>query len=122
MQFVSAPNDPATMMKDRLVSENELVEIGVFRVMYGYRVRAGFVGQPWCEIDWCCGDRPNHILSMYTAIFLLLRRRPESRDCFCGIPRESDIKPYWKDLDFCQEITNLLLKQPDIVEARKVHL
>ena len=44
MKLSYAPDDLRTMLCHRHVSENGLVEIGVYRVAYGWRVRAGFVG------------------------------------------------------------------------------
>lgn len=118
LKLLPAPDDPLVSgLHQRLVSENSLVEMGVYPVLYGWRVRAGFVGNHASEIDWCCGDRLNQIWSHYTAIYLFLRRRPEDRDCFEGLPRTSEIKPCWKDEEFEKKLTAAMLTIPEVTQT-----
>lgn len=120
MKLISTTDDSNTMLTQRLVSEHGLVEIGIYRVIFGWRVRAGFVGRPWCQIDWCCGNDPGQLWSHYVALTLLLRRRDETDDCFRGIPECSAVKPCFKDVEFEQRLTDLMLAVPGISEKQSI--
>ena len=115
MKFQSAPDDSETGLINRLVSESGLVEIGIYRVLFGSRIRAGFVGDPVCQIDWCCGDVQHRLWSHYVAIYLILSRRDETTDCFQNIPPTSVIKPCWKDEKFEQRLTDIMLDVPGVL-------
>lgn len=104
MKFKPAPEDACTMMFNRLVSENELVEIGCFRVGYGWRVRAGFVGDPCVFLDWCAGANWKDVERLYSLCFAVLSNREENRECFNGLPPYSKIKPFFLDLDFVEVV------------------
>jgi hypothetical protein len=107
MKLLHSPNDPKTMMFHRLESENGLVEMGVYRVAYGWRVRAGFTGKNFCELDWCGGGNWKDVERLYSLCCAILSNRKESSDCFEDIPPHSTIKPFHLDLKFVQIIGNL---------------
>lgn len=118
MQLISKQDDTGVSnLIHRMESENGLVEIGVFEDGKVNRVRAGFVGIPESRIDWHCGTNPRHMWSMYAAIYLLMRRRPENEFCFDGIPEASKIEPYYKDDEFGQKITDVMLSTKKPIEA-----
>lgn len=102
MKFKSAPEDAYNKMFHRHVSENELVEIGVYRVAYGWRVRAGFLGDPCVCLDWCGGGNWADVERLYSLCFAVLLKREENIHCFEGLPSHSMIKPFYLDLDFVQ--------------------
>ena len=115
MKFQNAPNDVTnTGLILRVVSETGQVEVGVYPVLFGYRIRAGYVGEPYCMIDWCCGDSEQMLHSHYISLLLILHRREEDACCFEGIPRSSSIKPCWKDKAFTSSLTALLLEDQAI--------
>lgn len=118
MNLFKAEDDPhGTGLTQRMVSENGLVEMGVYPVLFGSRIRAGFVGEPCCVLDWCCGDSEKHLLSHYTAVYLYLRRRSEDRSCFDGLPEVSSVKPCWRDEEFEKRLTKAMLSTPNITQA-----
>jgi hypothetical protein len=80
----------------RLVSDDGKIEMGIYPVIFGFRVRAGYVGDLGCNIDWCCGADHRMLLFAYNACKKLL----EEKGNFGGIPPISEIKPYFKDSDF----------------------
>jgi len=53
------------------------IELGVYRVLFGYRVRAGYIGNGYCDIDYCCGDDPVMISRVYSAVLTILSNRDE---------------------------------------------
>ena len=107
MKLSYAPDDLGTMLFHRQVSENGLVEIGVYRVAYGWRVRAGFVGEYCCVLDWCGGGNWKDVERLYSLCYAILSDREESRDCFEGIPPHSTVKPFYLDLDFVKIVGRL---------------
>lgn len=105
MIFKSAPDDPFNSLIHRLVSENELVEIAVYRVLYGWRVRAGFVGSPFVELDWCGGGNWKDVERLYSLCLAVLSKREEGLDCFKELPMCSSVKPFYLDLDFVKLVS-----------------
>ena len=104
MKFKPAPEDAWTMMFHRLVSENELVEFGVYRVAYGWRVRAGFTNEPCVWLDWCGGGNWADVERLYSLCFAILSNREENRECFQGLPSYSTVKPFYLDLKFLEVV------------------
>lgn len=121
MKLINVNDDPhGTGLINRMESEGGLVEVGVYPVLFGARIRAGFVGFPYCEIDWCCGDSQRHLNSHMMAVCLFLMRREENMDCFDGLPETSRIKPCWKDEDFEKRLTEAMLSVPGITQSQGV--
>ena len=114
MKMNTAPDCCTTGLKFRLISQGGMVEMGMYPVLFGKRLRAGFVGEPVCEVDWCCGDSETHFWSAYIALGLLLHRRIEDHGCFEGIPRASEIKPYYRDESFLNNLTQLMMEAPNV--------
>lgn len=119
MKFIEAEDDIAANLFCRRVSENGLVEIGVARVLFGYRVKAGFCGSLIYAIDWCAGAQWHHVESLYTMCINALSARDESKSCFQGIPGCSRIKPYFNDEQFIKDVASLI---PETQEAITVKL
>ena len=90
-----------TGLTTRLSSENDVVHIGTFRVMYGWRVRAGFCKESYgMRLDWCGGANWKDVERLYSLLYAILSSREESDDCFDDLPGCSHIKPFYKDHDF----------------------
>ena len=101
----------------RLVSEDGKIEMGIYPVMYGYRVRAGYVGKMVCELDWCGGDDQSQLELLYSICKNIL----ESKGNFDNIPIRSDIKPFYKDAKFVEEINSLTTKPLEIVKLEPLY-
>lgn len=99
-----APDEDHTGMFQRLVSENQLVEMGIYRVMFGYRVRAGFVGSKGVELDWCGGGNWADVERLYAICKTILSKREENRDCFENLPGQSEVKPFFNDISFTTKV------------------
>ena len=104
MQLKTTFDDPDTMLFHRLESENGLIEMGVYRVMYGHRVRAGFIGKMCCELDWCGGGNWKDVERLYSLCQAILLKREESKTCFDGLPSCSEIKPFFNDPKFVKVV------------------
>jgi len=108
MIFTEADDDEYNQLTHRRVSMCGRVEIGVYRVLYGYRIRAGFVGCPACELDWCAGDDWLEVQVLYSICLGILAQRPNAEECFDHIPRSSAVKPYFRDARFVSRLRELL--------------
>lgn len=71
------------------------VEIGVYRVIFGYRVRAGYIGSGIYHLDYCCGADQEWVRRVYNIVLTVLSARDEA-GAFAGFP-EQTIKPMDKD-------------------------
>lgn len=98
MEFKSS--EPTENFIFREISENEIVEIGVYPVLFGFRVRAGFIKNDFFHIDWCCGNNQFVIERMFTILKLILEKREEDAYCFRLLLPNSKIKPFYNDPDF----------------------
>jgi hypothetical protein len=88
-------------------SESNLIFIGLYRTMYGVRIRAGFKDLPSCHVDWCCGDSVEIVNSFFNRLISILEKRKEDLDAFKNIPLLSDIKPLHKDTIFTEKIISI---------------
>lgn len=104
MIFSPAPDSPKTGLIYRLQSFGGRVEVGVYPVIFGWRVRAGYGGSDYCELDWCCGGNIISAFTMRDVLLRYLRKLKSSRDCFAGLPETSRIKPLFRDLDFLNKV------------------
>lgn len=105
MKLISAKDDELTQLFHRKVSENGLVEMGVYRVLFGWRVRAGFVGNWMCELDWCGGSDWKNVERLYSICHAILSQRDENLECFRNLPMFSKVKPFFMDLEFVDIVT-----------------
>lgn len=116
MKLNPAPDDHyATMLFHRQVSENGLVEMGVYRVAYGWRVRAGFVGDMGCVLDWCGGGNWKDVERLYSICYAILLGKEANRQCFDDLPHYSTIKPFFLDHDFTKTVVELASKNFELM-------
>lgn len=87
------PTEDENYLTHRMTSGR--VEIGVYRVIFGYRVRAGYVGSGFYHIDYCCGADQDWIRRVYAAVLTVLTAR-EEQDAFKGFPVQT-YKPMSED-------------------------
>lgn len=104
--FVSAPDNMENQMTN--IYQMGEIEIGKFRVMFGWRLRAGFIGNDAVELDICCGDKAEAYDDMLKKVCAIIQYNVgKSKDPFYGIPSYSKIKPYFNDIVFCQKINDI---------------
>lgn len=109
INFIAAPS--YINLVQRVISEDNKIEIGVLPVIYGFRVRAGYVGAGGCEIDWCCGNLQSMVELGYFVCKKLL-----SQGCsFSDMPSSSRIKPFYKDMPFIEWLFSKL-DDSDVIE------
>lgn len=106
MKLISAPDNMGLFF--RQTDESKTIEFGVWRVMFGYRVRAGFVNEASVCWDWCAGNDLKSLSFLYTIAEQILLSREVSRAAFEGVPEHSDIKPYFNDFKFVGAIMSAI--------------
>lgn len=115
MKFIEQPDNPKLGWSNYRVSEGGLVHIGVYPVIFGYRVRAGFTDDVWgVNLDWCGGSDWNHVTHLYRIALSVLGIRAEDRSCFDGLPGSTTKKPFYLDADFMVTTAKLLDEVPEI--------
>jgi len=100
-----APYDPWIGLHHRLVSEHNLIQMGVYPVNFGHRVRAGFVDDKYgVLLDWCAGGKWKDVERLYSLLHGILSAREENDACFHGLPGHSNIKPFYNDPEFVNAV------------------
>ncbi len=125
MKLIDHPFDPALEWHHCKISENSYVRMGIYKVIYGWRVRAGFVHDKWgCTLDWCGGANWTDIEKLYSLCYAILSKRDEENSCFEGLPQVSSIKPFYKDDDFVKIVGEaagdfelISLERPNLFEV-----
>lgn len=72
--FTEQPDDDALLYR-RTYQINELttIEIGIYPMLYGYRVRVGLSGDMFYFVDYCCGDQLFWINTIYSLVLHKLK-------------------------------------------------
>jgi hypothetical protein len=117
MKFLETQHDPGSVWSDWMNyrrSEGGGVHLGVYRVMYGFRVRAGYTGDLMgCTLDWCGGANWKDVERLYSLCLAILSQKEEpgekwrNAEVFRGIPPHSNVKPFYNDPDFVQKVCEL---------------
>ena len=102
----------------RLVTDDGRIEMGIYPVIFGYRVRAGYVDRMSYELDWCGGDKQEDLELLYSIMKNIL----EKNNSFTGVPMKSTIKPFYNDHLFVDFINSLVTKPLEIVKLKPLHL
>ena len=90
-----------------MVSEDNKVWVGIYRVMFGYRVRAGYMSTltEYAECDWCCGASRVCLMVTYNLMQFLLDDLGYAPN---DLPSSSRIKPWPLDEEFAKKLDVLL--------------
>lgn len=113
--FFELPDEPEEIL-DRLYGYRD-IKVGRARVIYGYRLRAGYIDDgTWYDLDICCGDKDEVYNEMFEKVCTIVKYNFEHElPPFSGIPSHSHIKPYPKDPQFCETIDKLYEKCSKLV-------
>lgn len=135
MKFNSKDTDPHLFY--RMESEDGKVEIGVYPTIYGFRVRAGIVGNGIYELDYCCGANITEIETVYSIVLSILSAREIpvglskielASKAFENFPIQ-EVKPMHNDPD-CLFTLNMMVvdlplisvKTPDVHKKKSEYL
>lgn len=108
MRFTETnPNENYDVM--RYVSENGVWEMGVYRVIFGYRVGAGLATSGCREVVYCAGANPEHVHEIRDLVRDILQAFPESErgHRISALLPSFEIKPIHKDATCVPELRRL---------------
>lgn len=120
--MIKAPDNLPDEICCRYIDEKHNVEIGIHMVMFGWRIRAGYIGDCWCQLDYCCGNDPRMVQYMLSVCKSIL----EKNNCDFDIFPRQDIKPIINDPVCFIKLTELsghgdfeMVDIPDLVKLRR---
>ena len=94
-----SPYDKSTGLHKRKVSNCGKYEMGIYPVMFGFRIRAGIVDDGYCPVDYCGGDDLTLINLIYHCILAIIENRSANgEDPFKDLPVQSS-KPMNNDFE-----------------------
>ena len=107
INFVSAGVDilEDNHFSEVLISLDNKIVIGEYRVIFGWRIRGGYLGNQWYEFDLCCGAQEKDYLFLKEKIIKKIQSNPIENP-FKDIPNITDRKPYMNDDKFLDLIEN----------------
>lgn len=94
------PPDKENQIYSRLETEDGKIFMGIHPVLFGARIRCGYVGDHGVILDWCCGDDNAIIALTYDVVRSFLERGGDIRK----LPPVSDPKPWYKDDNFSEQV------------------
>ncbi len=51
-----------------------VIEVGITPMMYGYRIRAGVIGDGYCHLDYCAGPDHKEVETIYSLVLTILTK------------------------------------------------
>src|SRR5688572_28895435 len=95
------------LLTDAIYSTYKNLWVGKLKMLFGYRLRAGYLNNNLCcELDICCGPLKKFYDELHHKVLLIINNNPLHQP-FRNIPPSSKIKPYYNDIDFCNCIDDL---------------
>lgn len=70
--------------------ESERWELGIYRVIFGYRVRANIKDDMWCPVDYCAADNTSFLIQLFAVMEIIMSQLPEDTDAswlFRALPK-----------------------------------
>lgn len=96
-QFEDAPFNSHSCLHKMKVSKDSKFEIGIYTVMFGFRIRAGLHNKMFVEVDYCGGADPTMINLIYNCMLAIMEERiSKGEHPFKGLPIQ-DVKPMIND-------------------------
>lgn len=76
MRFTPAEPDDHYQF-GHLISKGGRWEMGIYPVLFGYRVRAGLIGSMCCSVDYCAANQTDFLLQLFVTVLSILESLPE---------------------------------------------
>jgi hypothetical protein len=109
MTFTPANPNPDAGCVREWHSDTGVVSVGVFRVVFGWRVVAWFTGTDYFNVNWCCGADPHAAQTVMRLLMAILANREEGPDALADLP-EMRVKPFYNDIAWLRAVLAL---EPD---------
>jgi len=79
MKYIKVSDDPPNLYF-RFESEDGKIEVGIYPVMYGYRIRAGYKGNMYYHLDLCAGDIQSNVEILLSVVLNILEQNIKFED------------------------------------------
>ena len=80
------------------------IEIGIYPVLFGFRIRVGYVGSSFLSVDYCAGDRQYHIEEIYSMVLHILKTQDtQDLDVFPSFK----VKPIFNDRECIEKLRQM---------------
>jgi hypothetical protein len=96
----------------KFIDKEANLQWGFYQVIFGIRFRAGWIGNEFTEIDWCCGTSETTMIIALTAFENSLKKW--GKDVFLHLLLISKIKPFHNDPEFMEFIMKAALKEETV--------
>lgn len=123
MKFISKDTDPELFY--RMESDDGRIEIGVYPVIFGFRVRVGYTGYGCYELDYCAGDKIQDIEALYSAVLTILTKYSGNFNVFPAQkvkPMYNDPECWVKLLELIKDVEPIQVKTPDVDSMKAEYL
>lgn len=102
-KFIKVEDDKYLSNRHEIIINGRRFEVGIWKVIFGFRIRGGYVNSGMITFDWCCGANPAVIQATQKVLMDLIERGTD----FQIMPKYSDIKPWPNDLEFAKKVDEL---------------
>ena len=99
------------------------IEVGVYPVLFGYRIRAGIIGDGAGCIDYCAGNDLKEVENIYSLVISIMNKLMDEgiflgvRDAAYHIFPRQQVKPMFNDFECFMKLSELC--GPEIIS---IHL
>lgn len=107
------PDDIKNAMFFRHETEDGQWEVGIYPVIFGFRIRAGEVGSPTVRLDMCIADSWLNMRSIFPIVCKIIEERGRVPDIHEW--PHAKIRPVWKDDDFMAQLV-LMSRDPESLD------
>jgi len=129
-KFIEAPDDENLIFR----KVRNGIEVGVYPVIFGYRIRAGIVGDGFCHLDYCAGADLKEVENIYSLVISIMNNKmdamineaneiPSIRDVshftFKDFPRQH-VKPMFNDHECFMALAEMC--GPEIISVKLPNL
>lgn len=105
--IVPMPDQPEWGISDIFLINNS-IEVYRHKVIYGYRLQARHKDDLSVIVNICCGPGKEQYETVRNLVMLLISNNiAKGKDPFTDVPTHSEIKPWYNDDDFCENIERL---------------
>lgn len=118
MKLTKAPD--TKYLKNRYIDEESKIEVGIYPVLFGWRVQAGKLKDDAYYLDYCCGSTANMVQVVQSLVIAIL----EKNDANWLIFPHQKVKPVFNDMDCFMKLFRLAgehdkVEIPDLIDLRK---
>ena len=121
MVLVKNEPDLTNLYFEKRSSPSGLVNMAIYPVIFGWRVRGWLSSNFCCSLDWCAGDSQGDVERLYSILFNILSHREEDTNAFNDLPMVSSVKPYFNDDEFVVNVMSKVTAPFELIKLHDIH-